>query len=111
MLLLRLGVLLFFSVGAAVFLAADWQSPLRVVVGLGFMLFVPGLAIAEMLGISDPLHRLAIATSASLAVETLVGLALLYAGLFTVERAFVIIYALSLLAVCVALLRAYRARV
>ena len=107
---LRPGALLLVTAGAAVCFVADWQSPIRAVIGLGFMLFVPGLAIAEMLGVSETLHRLAIATGASLATETVVALALLYAGVFTVGRAFAIVVALTLLAVLAALVRGYRER-
>jgi uncharacterized membrane protein len=105
---LRSGALLLVTAGATVSFAADWQSPGRVIIGLGFMLFVPGLAIAEMLGVSETLHRLAIATGASLAVETIVAVAMLYAGVFTVARAFAIVVGLTSIAVLVALVRAYR---
>jgi uncharacterized membrane protein len=94
-------------VGGA-FAAIGWVSPLRVVAVLVFLLFGPGLAVAELLDVRDVAQRLAIATGVSLAVETLVGLALLYAGAFSAELTLAIVLALSALLLAVAWLRATR---
>jgi uncharacterized membrane protein len=75
---------------------------------LAFLLFVPGLAVAQMLDVREPLRQLALATGASLAVETLVGLALLYAGAFTTERTMLVVLALTLIALLVSVVRAGR---
>ena len=107
---LRPVALLVVTAATALFFAADLESPVRVAFGLAFMLFVPGLAIAEVLGVSDTVHRLAIATGASIALETLVGLTLLYAGVFTVGRAFAIVIDVTALLLLAALYRAYRKR-
>jgi uncharacterized membrane protein len=77
---------------------------------LAFLLFVPGLAFAQMLDVREPLRQLALATGVSLAVETLVGLALLYAGVFTTERTMIIVLALTVIAVLVSVLRAHGRR-
>lgn len=94
------------ALAAMAAIAADWESPARVALTLAFVLFVPGLALAELLEIRDPLQRLAIATSASLAIETLLVLALLYAGLFSTEAASAVVTGLT----CVALLAVVRRR-
>lgn len=92
---LRLLTIAITAIAALAVIAVDWESPLRVALTLAFFLFVPGLALAELLQIRDPLQRLAIATSASLAVETLVAVALLYAGLFSAEAASAVVVGLT----------------
>ena len=57
---------------ATIAVALDWDSPLRVVLVLLFLVFGPGLAIAELLRIRDPVAQIALATAASLAIETIV---------------------------------------
>lgn len=99
---LRLLAIAIAAIAAMVAIAVDWESPLRVALTLAVFLFVPGLALAELLEIRDPVQRLAIATGASLAIETLVAVALLYAGLFSAEAASAVVVGLT----CVALLAA-----
>jgi uncharacterized membrane protein len=96
-------------VGGA-FAAIGWESPLRVVAVLVFLLSGPGLAVADLLDVRDVAQRLAIATGFSLAVETLVGLALLYAGVFSAGLTFAIVLALSALLLALGCLRRMRAR-
>lgn len=103
---LRLLAIAMAAMAAMAAIAADWDSPLRVALTLALFFFVPGLALAELLEIGDPLQRLAIATSASLAIETLVAVALLYAGLFSAEAASAVIVGLT----CAALLAAALSR-
>ncbi len=67
---------------------ADWHSPMRVAITLIFLLFVPGLALAELARVADGLERLAIAIGASIAAEALVAVAFLYAGVFSAGRVF-----------------------
>ncbi len=83
----------------------DWESPIRVAVTLCFLVFGPGLALAELLEITDPVQRLALAPAASLAVETLVATALLYAGVFSAQAAVTIVVGMSCVAVAGAVLR------
>lgn len=94
------------SAACAAAFAADWQSPLRVALSLAFLLFVPGLAIADLLGVTDHLERLAIATGASLALETLVAVALIYAGVFSGGLALGIVVGVTLVAAAGGVLRA-----
>ncbi len=105
---LRSGVLSVIAIGATVAFAAGWESPLRTVLVLIFLLFVPGLALVELLKVRDPLSQLALATGASLALETVAGVTLLYAGAFSAERTMAIVVALTLAALLVAMVRESR---
>jgi uncharacterized membrane protein len=67
---------------------ADWQSPVRVAITVAFLLFLPGLALAELARVADGLERLVVGIGASLALETLVAVAFLYGGAFTPGRVF-----------------------
>jgi uncharacterized membrane protein len=96
--LLRLVAIAVFAIAALIAVTADWQSPVRVVLTLSFMLFGPGLAIGELLEISDPVQRIALATGAGLALETLVATALFYAGQFSIEAACGVIVGITCLA-------------
>jgi len=99
---LRLVSIAIVAIAAMALIAVGWDSPVRVAVTLAFFLFVPGLALAELLMIRDPVHRLAIATSASLAIETLVAVALIYAGVFSAEAASAVVVGLTLAALIAA---------
>jgi hypothetical protein len=75
---------------AAAFYAAGWQSPVRVAVTVVFLLFLPGLALAELAPLADAAERLAVGVGASLALESLVAVVFLYAGFFTPGRVFAV---------------------
>src|SRR5438132_8486923 len=70
--------ILFVTVASVVAVVADWRSPVRSVLALGFLLFAPGLALTEMLAIREPFERLALIAAGSLALETVVAVPLLY---------------------------------
>lgn len=106
---LRSSALLAVGVGAAVAFALDWRSPLRTALALAFLLFVPGLAVAELLEVRSPLQRLALATGTSLALETVACLVLLYAGAFSVSRALAAVVGITTLVVVATVVRAARA--
>jgi hypothetical protein len=91
-------------------MAAVSNSPIRAVLSLSFLLFGPGLALAELLKIRDLAQRVAIATAASLSSGTLVAVALVYAHAFTLSLAIGILAALTVSAVVVAVLQARRSR-
>jgi uncharacterized membrane protein len=93
------------GVVAGVLIALGWDSPVRVALALAFLLFGPGLAMAELLLVSDGALRLAVATGFSLALETLVGLALVYAGAYTAGLAFTIVLAFAGIVFVLALVR------
>jgi uncharacterized membrane protein len=107
--LLHSGGILLVGGAAAAGFVVDWHSPVRVVLVLAFLLFCPGLALAELLDVRDSVQRLALATGASLALETLVGVALLYAGVYSAELAFAIVLALSAATLAAAVIRTVRA--
>jgi hypothetical protein len=90
---------------AGALIALGWDSPLRVVLALGFLLFGPGLAVAELLAVSDPAQRLTVATAVSLSLDTAVGLALLYAGAYSADLTFTVVLVLSAVLLGVAVLR------
>lgn len=95
------------AIATLVVVTADWDSPIRVALTFGFLLFGPGLALAELLEIDDPVQRLALATAASLAIETLVAVALLYSGLFRPDAAVAIVASLTCIALLVAMRRGW----
>jgi uncharacterized membrane protein len=107
----RLVGLLVLTSAAALAYATNWDSPIRALLVLGFLLFGPGLAVAELLEIREPMRQLAIAAGASLAVETLIGLALLYAGVFSAGLVFAIIVAVTIAAAAIATLRLRRSTI
>jgi uncharacterized membrane protein len=93
----------------AVAIAVDWHSPARTVIALGFLLFVPGLAFAELLEIRDHVQRIAIATAGSLAFETLLAVTLVYVRHFSIDLMLVVLYGVTAGVIAVALIRATRA--
>lgn len=106
--LLHSGAIFLVGGSAAAVFALGWDSPVRVVLALGFLLFCPGLALGELLAVREPVQRLALATGASLAVETLVGVALLYAGAYSAALAFAIVLALCAGILAAAVVRTVR---
>jgi len=102
---MRMVALLAWSLAAAAAYAADWESPIRVVLVLTFVLFVPGLVLGEVLNLRDAVQRLAIAVGASLALETLIAVALYYAGAFSAGRLYGAVLALTLAAMAVVVVR------
>ena len=103
--MLRLVGLALVTSAAALAFATNWESPIRVGLLLSFMLFVPGLVLAELLEIPDPVQKLAIAAAASLAVETLIGTALVYARVFSAGLAFAVVVGITVAAVAAAGIR------
>ena len=94
----RLVAIAVFAIATLLAVTGDWDSPIRVALTIAFLLFGPGLALAELLEIDDPVRRLALATGASLALETLIATALLYAEVFSAAAVCGIIVGLTCLA-------------
>lgn len=105
---MRLGAVAVVAIAAAAGYATGWDSPVRAGLVLAFLLFGPGLAIAEVLDIRDPVQQIGIAVGVSLAVDTIASVTLLYTGLFSAELAFAVIVAVTFAAIIVAVLRALR---
>jgi uncharacterized membrane protein len=104
--LARAAIIVALTAGCLAAVATGWVSPVRVVLALGFLLFCPGLALAEVLDIRDLARRLAIAIGASLALDTLLSLLLVYAGAFSISVTVSILAALTLTALSAGLVRA-----
>lgn len=102
---LRMLALALAAIATMAAVAADWHSPLRTALTVAFALFVPGLALAELLEIDDAMQRLAIAIGASIALETLVAIALLYTGLFSANAVSAVIFGLTCVTLAAAALR------
>jgi hypothetical protein len=96
-------VLLALSSGAVAF---DLDSPARTAVTIAFLLVGPGLALAELMHIRGVVEQISIAIGASLAVDTLVAVGLMYLGRYTYELAFGIIATLTALTLAACVLRA-----
>ncbi len=75
---------------------AGAESPLRAVVGLGFMLIVPGLAFVPLLGAIDRLLAAGLVAAISLGLNTLVGEAMLYGGVWSPTGGLIVVAVLSL---------------
>jgi hypothetical protein len=88
------GVLLAGAV-SCVAVAADWDSPVRVVVSLAFLLFGPGLVLAELLRVGDVALTLTIAFAASVATDTIVAIALVYSGRFSTGTGLAMIFVMT----------------
>jgi len=106
-LLARAAIIVMLTAGCLSAVATGWASPVRVALALGFLLLCPGLALAEVLEIRDLAQRLAIAIAASLALDTLVSLLLVYAGAFSIAVTVSILAAVTLMALSAALVRAF----
>ena len=67
---------------AAAALAAGGQlgQPITVLASLWFLLVIPGMAVVHPLRLGDPVAELSLAVALSLALDTLVASAFLYAG-------------------------------
>jgi hypothetical protein len=106
----RAGFILTITVGCAVSVETGWQSPIRTVLALAYLLLGPGLALAELLEIRDPAQRLMIASAASLGLETLLAIGLVYLGAFSTRLGIAILAALTVAALGGAALRLIRSR-
>ena len=83
---------------AAMTIAAGLDSPLRALFVLVFLFFGPGIALTGLLQMRDPVQRLALAAAASLAVDVIVAVTLLYLGIYTYELGFAIVAAITAVA-------------
>jgi hypothetical protein len=58
-------------------------QPLRALAAAGVLMCLPGLAVARLLGLRDPLLFLAVVPAASLALTALAATGLMYAGVWS----------------------------
>ena len=85
------------SVALAVALAADAPAAVRSPLALWFLLACPGLALVPLLRLDGPAGRWALVVALSLAVDLLVTLVMLYAGLWSPAGIFAVLAAISIL--------------
>ena len=81
----------------AVVVGADLTTPLRSVLAVSYLLICPGMAWVRPLKIDDRLHRLTLAVALSIAINTLVGLLLLYTTLYSTGNALFAILLVALM--------------
>ncbi|HEX8206005.1 MAG TPA: hypothetical protein VF587_08110 [Solirubrobacteraceae bacterium] len=94
---LRWAVLVLLS--AQAMLLVQWQDldfALRPALALWFLLACPGLALVPLLGVRDALASLSLVVALSIALDTLVAGALVYAGEWGPTRAIVLLAAVVL---------------
>jgi len=84
------------TVAAVLVLLAGAGPALRAPVVLAFALVGPGMALVPLLRLDDPLAELSLGVALSLALDTLVALAMLYAGAWSPEGALLALAAMSL---------------
>ncbi len=91
---------------AAVLLAAfmGWQSPLRPIITLWFMVVCPGMALLRVFGLRLPVSGWTLAIAFSLALDTAVGIALLYAGKWSWQTGLIILASITVVSALIDLL-------
>jgi hypothetical protein len=94
---------------AAITIAAGVDSPLRALFVLLFLFFGPGIAVTGLLRMPDLVQRFALAAAASLAIDVLVAVALLYLAIYTYELGFAIVAAITAVALLAGRVRAPQA--
>jgi len=104
---LRLAVVVLLVL-SSITVALDLDSPLRTAVTIAFLAFGPGLAIAGLLALRDPVEQISIAIGASFAIETLVAITLFYLEVYSYELAFGIVAGITIAALAAGVLRAVR---
>jgi hypothetical protein len=101
----RVAGILLLTGGCLASVMTQWESPVRAGLALLFLFVAPGLAVAEAIDASGLAHRMTIATGGSLALETLLAVTLVYAGLFSVRLAIAMLAAFTVVVVALALVR------
>lgn len=69
----------------------------RPALSLWFLLICPGMAFVRLLRLNDAIAQLTLAVALSLALDTIVAVAMLYAGLWSPKGILSVVIALSLL--------------
>lgn len=89
-------VLIVFAALSTLVVITGTPAGLRPVLAFLFLLLAPGLAYARLLPAEDGIVLVTLAVALSLAIDTVVGMALLYMGQWSFVTAFLIIAAISL---------------
>lgn len=82
----------------------NWQSPLRVWMALWFMVICPGMALQRLMGFRLSIQGWSLAIAFSLALDTLVGIILLYSGNWSWELGLGILVSLTIVSAILDLL-------
>ena len=73
----------------------DAPLPIRPVVVLWFILFCPGMAFIQLLGLNDLAHEVILAVGLSLAIALFVAICVLYVGLWSPNLILMLLVVLS----------------
>ena len=84
------------AIGTVLANLAEANQPLRAALAFWFLLVCPGMAFVRLLGLTEPLSEWALAVALSLALDTAVGEALLFAGAWSAATCLAALAALSL---------------
>ncbi len=84
--------------------------PLRPLLAGWFLLFCPGMAFVRLLRLEDPASELALGLALSLATDTLVAIALLYARVWSAGLGLALLMAMSTVGATLQLLGLWRSR-
>jgi len=90
------GVLIFSTLGLLLAAFLKWPAPLRTALTLWFCVICPGMAIQRVFGLRLPVSGWVLAIAFSLAIDTAVGLALLYSGNWSWKTGLMILAGLTI---------------
>ena len=91
------GVLILSTLAVSLAAFQDWQSPLRPLITLWFMAVCPGMALLRVFGFRLAAAGWTLAIAFSLAIDTTVGIALLYSGRWSWQAGLVILAAITII--------------
>jgi hypothetical protein len=83
------------AIGTVLTSLVEPVQPLRTLLAFWFLLVCPGMALVRLLGLRDPFAELGVAVALSLALDTAVGEALLFAGAWSASSGLAALAALS----------------
>ncbi|MHB0923436.1 MAG: hypothetical protein ACYC3H_05675 [Bellilinea sp.] len=83
---------------------SNWESPVRVWIALWFLVICPGMALQRLMGLRLGIQGWSLAIAFSLALDTLVGIILLYSGNWSWELGLGILVSLTIVSAILDLL-------
>ena len=95
------GAIACLGVLATMLVLTDARAAVRAIVVLPFLLVGPGLAVVELIGLSDVLERVVLAIAVSFALEVIVSLAMLYGGVWSASLGISILTGIAVVAAIV----------
>jgi len=97
-------VLLFSTLAVCLTAFLDWQSPLRSIITLWFMVVCPGMALVRVFGLRLPVSSWTLAIAFSLALDSAIGIALLYSGNWSWQTGLIILASITAVSAIIDLL-------